>query len=117
MLRRLKALLIVISMAVCAAPAASGEPDALAEMGDALRDEPFELSADELEGMMTTSKEVETESSTWVDEPAAFGKPAAASAEATVRTSRIGSPAFMALIILLAFLLGTVVGAPWMNVQ
>jgi hypothetical protein len=75
------------------------------------------LSADELEGMMTTSKEAETESSTWVDEPAAFGKPAAAAAEAMVRTSRIGSPVFMALIILLAFLLGTVVGAPWMNVQ
>lgn len=36
-------------MAVCAAPAASGEPDALAELGDALREEPFELSADELE--------------------------------------------------------------------
>ena len=36
-------------MAVCAAPAASGEPDALTELGDALREEPFELSADELE--------------------------------------------------------------------
>jgi lipopolysaccharide assembly outer membrane protein LptD (OstA) len=49
LLRRFKALLLVIAMAVCAALVASGEPDALAELGDALRGEPFELSADELE--------------------------------------------------------------------
>lgn len=77
------------------------------------------LSADELEGMMTTSKEAETAATTWTDEPGAgpFGEPNEAGAETTAKTSRIGSPMFMAMIIVLAFLLGGVVGAPWMQVQ
>jgi lipopolysaccharide assembly outer membrane protein LptD (OstA) len=49
LLRRLKALLLVVAMAVCAAPAARGESDAIADLGDSLREEPFELTADELE--------------------------------------------------------------------
>jgi predicted component of type VI protein secretion system len=77
------------------------------------------LSADELEGMMTTSKETETEATTWTDEPEAapFGESKGPAAETTVKTSRIGSPVFVAMIIVLAFLLGGVVGAPWMHVQ
>jgi LPS-assembly protein len=47
--RRFKALLLVVAMAACAAPVAGGERDAFAKLGDALREEPFELSADELE--------------------------------------------------------------------
>jgi pSer/pThr/pTyr-binding forkhead associated (FHA) protein len=75
------------------------------------------LSADELEGMMTTSKEAETETTTWAEEPETFGEPTSTAAEATVKRSQIGSPVFMAMIIVLAFLLGTVVGAPWMHLQ
>jgi len=77
------------------------------------------LSADELEGMMTTAKETETETTTWAEEPetTSFGESKETVAETMARTPTIGSPVFMALIIVLAFLLGTVVGAPWMHVQ
>jgi pSer/pThr/pTyr-binding forkhead associated (FHA) protein len=77
------------------------------------------LSADELEGMMTTAKEAETETTTWTEKPevTSFGESQDAVTEAMVRTRKIGSPMFLALIIVLSFLLGTVVGAPWMHVQ
>lgn len=72
------------------------------------------LSAEELEGMMTTSKEVERQGTTWTEETPTTTTAAVAEPEPE-RTRRIGSTGFMATMIVLAFLLGTVVGAPWMN--
>ena len=47
--RRLQALVLLAALAVCTPFAARGERDAFADLAEALRGQPFELTADELE--------------------------------------------------------------------
>ena len=69
------------------------------------------LSAEELEGMIATSRESEKETVVPADVSNSFSKP---TAEPTTKRS-VGSIAFMTLMIVLSFFLGTIVGAPWLS--
>ena len=69
------------------------------------------LSAEELDGMIAVSKESEKVAVLTDEGPGAFSAPAA---ETTAKRS-MGSTAFMTLMIVLSFFLGTIVGAPWLS--
>jgi pSer/pThr/pTyr-binding forkhead associated (FHA) protein len=71
------------------------------------------LSAEELEGMIEMSKESEKGASVTDEAPHHFG----GSADETGKKFQLPSRAFMGVMIVLAFLLGTVVGAPWASGQ
>lgn len=68
------------------------------------------LSAEELEGMIATSRQSDRDA-ILTDENPAFSKP---SVEDEPKRP-IGSPLFMMLMIVLSFFLGTIVGAPWLS--